>query len=88
MQTGYPNWKRVLWILLGGLTLFLVGKSVIPELLVASQDKVAIVRVEGPILDAQATVEELKTFAEDPTVRAIVMRIDSPGGGVAPSQEI
>jgi protease-4 len=88
MQAGYPNWKRVLWILLGGLTIFLVGKSVIPELLEAAQDKVAIVRVEGPILDSQATIEELKTFAEDPTVRAIVIRIDSPGGGVAPSQEI
>ena len=88
MQAGYPNWKRVLWILLGGLTIFVVGKSVVPELLEAAQDKVAIVRVEGPILDSQATIEELKTFAEDPTVRAIVIRIDSPGGGVAPSQEI
>ncbi len=88
MQTGYPNWKRVLWILVGGLTLFVVGKSIIPELLLASQEKVAIVRVEGPILDSMETVNELKTYAEDPTVRAIVMRIDSPGGGVAPSQEI
>ncbi|MCA9464720.1 MAG: signal peptide peptidase SppA [Nitrospira sp.] len=88
MQTGYPNWKRVLWILVGGLTLFIIGKSVVPELLLASQEKVAIVRVEGPILDSHGTVEELRTFAEDPTVRAIVMRIDSPGGGVAPSQEI
>ena len=88
MQAGYPNWKRVLWILLGGLTIFVVAKSVIPGLLEATQDKVAIVRVEGPILDSQTTIEELKTFAEDPTVRAIVIRIDSPGGGVAPSQEI
>lgn len=88
MQTGYPNWKRVFWILMGGIILFAVGKSVIPELLMASQEKVAIVRVEGPILDSLQTVNELKSFAEDPTVRAIVMRIDSPGGGVAPSQEI
>ncbi|MCA9462171.1 MAG: signal peptide peptidase SppA [Nitrospira sp.] len=73
---------------MGGLTLFIIGKSVVPELLLASQEKVAIVRVEGPILDSHGTVEELRTFAEDPTVRAIVMRIDSPGGGVAPSQEI
>ncbi|MDR4495224.1 MAG: signal peptide peptidase SppA [Nitrospirales bacterium] len=88
MQTGYPHWKRVFWILMGGLVLFFVGKSVIPELLLASQEKVAIVRVEGPILDSLETVNELKMFAEDPTVRAIVVRIDSPGGGVAPSQEI
>lgn len=88
MQTAYPLWKRVFWILLGGMVLFVVGKSVIQELLLASQEKVAIVRVEGPILDSLETVNELKTFAEDPTVRAIVIRIDSPGGGVAPSQEI
>lgn len=73
---------------MGGLALFVLGKSVIPELLLASQEKVAIVRVEGPILDSLETVNELKRFAEDPTVRAIVIRIDSPGGGVAPSQEI
>ncbi len=88
MDASYPNWKRVLWILVGGFTVFVAGKSIVPDLLAAARDKVAIVRVEGPILDAQGTIDELTTYAEDPTVRAIVMRIDSPGGGVAPSQEI
>jgi len=88
MTNGYPRWKRVVWIVLGGVILFGIGKSLIPELLLAGKDGVAIVRVEGPILDSYQTVEELKTFAEDPLVKAIVVRIDSPGGGVAPSQEI
>lgn len=88
MSNGYPLWKRVLWMILGGLVLFSVGKSLIPELLLAGKDGVAIVRVEGPILDSYQTVEELKKFADDPLVKAIVVRIDSPGGGVAPSQEI
>src|SRR5207249_615154 len=48
----------------------------------------ALVRVEGVILDAQQTVGELKRFADNPSVKAIVLRIDSPGGGVVPSQEI
>jgi protease-4 len=47
-----------------------------------------VVRIEGPILDSQQTVQVLKVFSEDPLVKAIVVRIDSPGGGVAPSQEI
>ncbi len=47
-----------------------------------------MIRVEGVILDAQSTIGELKRFCENPSVKAIVMRIDSPGGGVVPSQEI
>jgi len=66
----------------------MVGKSILPELLEAGKEGVAIVRVEGPILESYQTIEELKAFAEDPLVKAIVIRIDSPGGGVAPSQEI
>ena len=88
MNDGYPRWKRVFWMLLAGLVLFMIGKAVLPELLVAGQEGVAIVRVEGPILDSQQTVEELNAFGKDPLVKAIVVRIDSPGGGVAPSQEI
>ncbi len=88
MNDGYPRWKRVFWMLLAGLVLFMVGKSILPELLEAGKEGVAIVRVEGPILDSYKTVEELKAFADDPLVKAIVIRIDSPGGGVAASQEI
>jgi protease-4 len=75
-------------MILGGVILFGIGKAILPEMILAGKDGVAIVRVEGPILDSYQTVEELKTFAENPLVKAIVVRIDSPGGGVAPSQEI
>ena len=51
-------------------------------------DRVALIRIEGVILDAQATISELKHYSENPLVKAIVLRIDSPGGGVVPSQEI
>jgi protease-4 len=88
MDDGYPRWKRVFWMLMAGLAMFMIGKAVLPELMVAGKDGVAIVRVEGPIMDSSQTVEELQMFAEDPLVKAIVVRIDSPGGGVAPSQEI
>jgi protease-4 len=88
MNDGYPRWKRVFWMLLAGLVMFMIGKAVLPELLVAGKDGVAIVRVEGPIMDSSQTIEELEAFAENPLVKAIVLRIDSPGGGVAPSQEI
>ncbi len=88
MTEAYPRWKRVFWMLLAGLVIFMIGKAILPELLEAGKEGVAIVRVEGPILDSYQTVEELQAFADDPLVKAIVIRIDSPGGGVAPSQEI
>lgn len=88
MNNGYPRWKRVAWMIIGGVILFVIGKALLPQMLLAGKDGVAIVRVEGPILDSFQTVQELKHFAEDPLVKAIVVRIDSPGGGVAPSQEI
>jgi len=88
MNDGYPRWKRVFWMLLAGFMLFTIGKAILPELLLAGKEGVAIVRIEGPILDSYQTIEELKAFGDDPLVKAIVLRIDSPGGGVAPSQEI
>lgn len=51
-------------------------------------DKVALVRVTGVILDSTDVIEELKEHSKDSSVKAIVLRIDSPGGAVAPSQEI
>ncbi|MEJ2640532.1 MAG: signal peptide peptidase SppA [Desulfosarcinaceae bacterium] len=51
-------------------------------------DKVAVVEINGPIVDARSTLENLKQFREEEAVKAIVVRIDSPGGGVGPSQEI
>lgn len=51
-------------------------------------EKVALIRIEGVILDSKDIIDELKEYSDDATVKAIVLRVDSPGGGVAPSQEI
>ncbi len=51
-------------------------------------EKIALVRVAGIILDSTDTIDELKGYAKDSSVKAIVLRVDSPGGAVAPSQEI
>lgn len=50
--------------------------------------RVALVRIEGPIEVADETVRELDSYAENGSVRAVVLRVDSPGGGVGPSREI
>lgn len=51
-------------------------------------DKVAVLPVTGLIADSEGTIDQLKKFAKDDSVKAIVVRINSPGGGVGPSQEI
>jgi protease IV len=50
--------------------------------------KVALVRLEGPITGSKNIIDEIKEYAKDRSIKAIVLRIDSPGGAVAPSQEI
>ena len=80
--------RRIVWaIVIGGGALILIN-ALLPDLDFSGQDRVALIRVEGVILDAQATISELKQYSENPLVKAIVLRIDSPGGGVVPSQEI
>jgi protease-4 len=51
-------------------------------------NRVALVEVEGLIVDADRTVRELDGYGEDPSIRAIVVRVQSPGGVVGPTQEI
>lgn len=51
-------------------------------------DKIAVVPISGIILDAQPIVDQLYEFKRHQNVRAIILRIDSPGGGVGPAQEI
>jgi protease-4 len=50
--------------------------------------KVAIIKVEGIISDSQEIIERIHTLRDDDSVKAIVLRIDSPGGAVGPAQEI
>lgn len=50
--------------------------------------KVALVRVEGPIIEAKSIIDELDEYKKDNSIKAVVLRVNSPGGGVVPSQEI
>lgn len=50
--------------------------------------KVAVVEIEGIIVDGGAAVRELREHTENPSIRAVVLRVNSPGGVVAPTQEI
>ncbi len=50
--------------------------------------KIGVVKVEGTIMSSQPILKELRKFSKKSSVKAILIRIDSPGGAVAPAQEI
>ncbi len=53
-----------------------------------SKEGVGLIEVKGMILDSKETIRQLRYFLKQNSVKAVVLRVDSPGGIVAPSQEI
>lgn len=51
-------------------------------------EKVAVIEVKGVIANVRETIENLAEFSRDESVKAVVLRIESPGGGVSSSQEL
>jgi protease-4 len=50
--------------------------------------RVGVVEIEGIVVDGTAAVRELREHADNPAIKAVVLRVNSPGGVVAPTQEI
>lgn len=88
------------WIILGLFLFGFVGFTALATIVGVLADRsgspalwipgsrVAIVYVEGGIFDVTETIEQLERYAENRSVKAIVVRINSPGGGIVPSQEL
>ena len=66
------------WVLMG----------VLEDGAVPGGPRVALVEIEGIITDADLVIRELREHGENSSVRAVVLRINSPGGVVAPTQEM
>ncbi|MFN3535793.1 MAG: signal peptide peptidase SppA, partial [Desulfatiglandales bacterium] len=58
------------------------------KLRLTAKEKVGVLTLEGAIMDSRQIIEELSEMVRDKSVKAIVLRVDSPGGSVGPSQEI
>lgn len=72
----------------GGITFFVVAISHPRTQFFTKSDGVGVVELIGPIISSEKTLKELRDFRQDSSVKAIVLRIDSPGGAVGASQEI
>ena len=74
----------ILYILIFGVSLF--GDNTF--FFSPKGEKIGVVCVKGIITDSKTSVEQINKYLDDPRIKAIIVRIDSPGGGVAASQEI
>jgi protease IV len=89
-----------LWIVIGGGAFFLFVLAVFTLVYVAVHagerqagfhafgDKIGVVDLDGVILDPSVVVDQLHRFADDDSIKAIIIHVNSPGGGVAASEEI
>ena len=89
---------KIKWLLWGGgglvgvLLLFAVCVAIVTAIcgdrdgLVS--EGIGLVEVKGIIVDGQETIRQLRVLKKDKRVKAVVLRVDSPGGVVGPSQEI
>jgi len=69
-------------------TLLFGGKSSQSLSPLPGMEKIALVKIEGMLITSDSIVDEINNYADDSSVKAILIRIDSPGGGVVASQEI
>ncbi len=51
-------------------------------------NRIGVIEIKGTITGSMDTLKQIKEFRNDTAIRAILVRIDSPGGAVGPSQEI
>jgi len=96
--------KSTRWFLgiLGGLIVFgvivyglfaivlvgILGEETDTVVTTGRSDKVAVIELKGPIYESERIVKQLKKFRQRRDVRALLLHVDSPGGGVVASQEI
>jgi protease IV len=92
--------RTLLWILFGGgiFFLFVLAMFSLAYLTLRASgnqsaftgfgDCIGVVDLDGIILSPQPVVDELKEFGDDSSVKAIILHVNSPGGGVAASEEI
>jgi len=91
MKNRWLVWSAVF---VGGMLLLFLACIGIATALFGDRDRlvggegVGLVEVKGIIIDGQETVRQLRDLKKDKRVKAVVLRVESPGGVVGPSQEI
>ena len=75
-------------ILVMGIAMALILSWLGPSKSLSFGDRIGVISVEGVILDPEPVLKQLAEFKKDSRIKAIILRVNSPGGSVGPSQEI
>jgi protease-4 len=86
MKRGHKTFIIITLVLLA--VAFILGRTERYGPDVFDGDTIALLRVEGPIFDVRWYLDQVRDLKEDDGIKAVVLRIDSPGGAVAPTQEL
>ena len=97
MEKKKSRW--LFWVIVGCGSFVLAVATTVALLLYVLQDegdsdfsfssnKIGVIELSGVIFDSKSWIEQLQRFANNSSIKAIILRIDSPGGGVAASQEV
>ena len=78
----------IMVLVVAGFFVLLAAISTMDWFSFARGEKVAVLPINGLIIDSEEPIEHFKDFVKDDSVKAIVLRLNTPGGGVGPSQEI
>ena len=78
----------IIFVVAAVIIFFMVMITTAGILLPTLRARVALLNVQGTIYDTRALVRELHEYRDNPSVRAIVVRIDSPGGSAPATQEL
>lgn len=71
-----------------GMVMMVVLKFAGPSVGLAFEEKIGVIPIYGAIANAEPVIFQLVKFKKDRRIKAIILRVDSPGGGVGASQEI
>jgi protease-4 len=91
LLTGFFILGMMLMFFWFGITFFVVsmGRNTgTSHFLVSDNDKVGVIQLKGLIAEADDVLKQIQQFRLSKSVKAVVVRIDSPGGAVGASQEI
>ncbi len=81
--------KKKAWIVILSVIVLAIIVSVIARRLQGpSGDRIGVVEIEGVISGSKDVMDNIVEFKEDPSIKGVILRINSPGGGVGPTQEI
>jgi protease-4 len=86
----FVTWILVIFFLIPVMLIFVgvASKKALEEAPIAGNKTVAVIELTGMITSAKDILKDLYHQADNDKVKGIVLRIDSPGGAVGPSQEI